>query len=36
MKITREQLVELNTKGKTEIWRTNAHTPYWDIIELEA
>lgn len=35
MIITKEQLQELNKTGKTEIFRSNAHTPYWDIIEVK-
>lgn len=34
MKITKEQLNDLNIKGKTEI-ECKAHTNYFDIIEVE-
>lgn len=35
MKLTKEQLKELNNTGKTEVFCRNAHTPYWDIIEVD-
>jgi hypothetical protein len=35
MIITKEQLKELNEKKRVEIFRTNAHTPYWDMLEVE-
>ena len=35
MKITKNELKELNKKGKVELFMTDAHTGYWEILEVE-
>ena len=34
MKISREELKELNKKGRVEVWNITAGKGYWEILEL--
>jgi len=35
MKITKEELKELNEKGEVEVWTTFGVKEFWDKIEVE-
>jgi len=35
MKITKDQLEELNKKGKVEVWTGMEGSEHWEVIEVE-